>query len=153
LGGKAGMTVYFGEVHRSAASAFSDEHNTFSNTALTVRMPTEAAVVDVWTHRSLFAGTGPRTLYFGELSGVPWYEQVPGHAERLEMAERAQTVGAGLNAAPLPDVPEYPALIAEAFARLGWNAYDFTLHRLRVEYPAVATAMVVQFDLPAPPAS
>jgi hypothetical protein len=148
LGGKAGMTVYFGEVHRSAGSAHCDEHNAYSNTALTVRLPTESAVIDVWGHRAVFGTSAPRTLYFGELAGVPWYEQVPEYAERLEMAEQTQMVGSGLNAAPLAGVSEYPDVVAEAFARLKWNPDDFVLHRLRVEYPSVATAMVVQLDLP-----
>lgn len=152
LGGKSGMSIYLGEVHRAAASAYKEAHNPFVNTAQTVRLPMECAVIDVWVHGSITPPTTrPRTFYYGESSGVPWYEQLPEHAERLEMAERAQTIGAGLSAAPLVGVPEYQDLIAETFARLGWNPDEFTLHRLRVEYPAVATAMVVQFDLPAAP--
>jgi hypothetical protein len=65
------------------------------------------------------------------------------------MVERTQTLGSGLGAAPLAGVPEYQDLIAETFARLRWDADEFVLHRLRVDYPAVATAMVVQLDLPA----
>jgi hypothetical protein len=149
LGGKTGMTVYLGEVYRSAATAYQDEQNPFVNTAMTVRLPMECAVIDVWVHRAVIdAATQPRTFYYGELSGVPWYEQVPEHAERLEMAERAQTIGPGLNAAPLAGVPEYQDLIAETFTRLKWDPKEFVLRRLRVEYPSVATAMVVQLDMP-----
>ncbi|MFT3683675.1 MAG: hypothetical protein QM783_01910 [Phycisphaerales bacterium] len=152
LGGKSGMSIYFGEVHRAAASAYQEPHNPFVNTAQTVRLPMECAVIDVWMHESLTPpGSRPRTFYYGESSGVPWYEQLPEHAERLEMAERAQTIGAGLSASPLVGVPEYQDIMTETFARVGWDADEFVLHRLRVEYPAIATAMVLQVDLPAPP--
>jgi len=41
----------------------------------------ETAVIDFWAHRDLFGGAKPRGLLFGELSGVPWYDQVSGHEE------------------------------------------------------------------------
>jgi hypothetical protein len=92
-------------------------------------------------------------MLYGELSGVPWYEQVPAHAERLVLSEHVTTLGPGLARAAIADIPEYLDLVSSVHERLKWRAEDFTLHRLRVEYPVIATVLVVQFDLPETPPS
>lgn len=148
VGGKEGMTVYFGEVHRAVAPRHREGKNDCSNTALTTRLPIETAVIDVWAHRGTFENMKARGLLYGELSGVPWYEQVEGHKEQLVLAERVEALGPGLHNAALIDVPEYRDIMAMAFDRLGCEADGFTLHRLRVEYPVIATALVVQLDMP-----
>jgi hypothetical protein len=151
VGGKTGIDMVFGQVHRDAASRFRDEHNPFSNSALTVRIPIETAIVDVWAHDDILRNATPRGLLYGELSGVPWYEQRPGSAERLSMSEPVEVMGRGLGCSPLLELPQYQRMMGFAFDSLGWNPDQYTLLRLRVEYPVIATAIVVQFDLPPRP--
>jgi hypothetical protein len=144
-------TVFSGEVMRSSVSRYRDEHNRFTNTALVARAPVEAAVIDLWTHRELFPNLMPRSLLYGELCGVPWYKQVPASAERLPFQETPRPMGGGLDAARLTGVPRYLQVMQHSFSLLGWNPDDFVLHRLRVDYPVIATAMVLQAPLPEAP--
>ncbi len=151
VGGRNGIDMFFGMVHRAVASRYRDEHNAYSNTAATIRIPIETAVVDVWVHDDLLPKRRPRALLYGELSRVPWHDQQPDSAERLSMSETVETMGRGLANAPLLEAPQYREAVEFAFSRLGWNPEKFTLYRLRVEFPVIATALVVQFDLPERP--
>lgn len=148
VGERAATTVYSGEVRLAAASRFRDEHNLVSNTAVSIRLPIERLVIDVWVHRELGFETAPAALLFGELCGTPWYKQVARHADRLPLAERPVTLGSGLGRARLSDAPAYVDVMRFGFARLGWNPEEFLLHRLSVEYPMVGTALVMQLPLP-----
>lgn len=148
IGGKEGVTFYFGERHHTADYGHPDQSGSYSNTALTIHMPTETAVVDVWTHRDLYPDARPRGRLIGELFGTPWFDQHPDFAERLVLPEQPETIGAGLRSAHVVDAPEYADVIAYAFDQLEWNAEDFTLHRLRLEFPVIATALVLQMVRP-----
>jgi hypothetical protein len=149
VGEKGAVTLCTGEVQRRAASAFADEHNTASRTAVEVRLPMQRLVIDVWTHRSICPGAVPRAWTYSEVSGVPWYRQPPDLLQALPMAEDAETLGPGLEAVSLPGVPSYPALMGHAFERLGWDASEHVLHRLRIDFPVLATAVLLELDLPA----
>jgi hypothetical protein len=144
-------TVFSGEVMRSSVSRYRDEHNRFSNTALVARAPVEAAVIDLWAHREVLPDPSTRGLLYGELCGVPWYKQVPASAETLPFQDRPRFMGSGVNAARLAGVPRYRDVMEHSFSCLGWDPDDFVLHRLRVEYPVMATAMVLQATLPDAP--
>ncbi len=148
IGELAAATVFSGEVQFAAASRFRDEHNAVSNTAVSVRTPIESLVIDLWAHRSLFPDVHPACLLYGETCGTPWYRQLPASADRLPHAESVRTLGTGLTRARLSDVTDYVDVMRTSFERLGWEAEEFVLHRLRVEYPVIATALVVQVPLP-----
>lgn len=146
-------TVFSGEVMRSAVSRYRDAHNEHSNTAVVTRIPCEAVTIDLWAHRELFGRAGPRALQFGELCGTPWYKQAAGSAEALPLSDEAGTLGSGLEAARLAGVPGYRNVMRHAFSRLGWESEEFVLHRVSVDFPVVATALVLQMPLPAGPSS
>lgn len=148
IGESAAATVFSGEVQMAAASRVRDAHNRVSNTAVSVRTPIESLVIDLWAHRDLFKDQTPIGMLYGEACGVAWYKQSPASAERLPLAEIVRTIGPGLARARLTDVPEYVDVMRYAFETLRWNAEEFTLHRLRVDYPVIATAVVMQVPLP-----
>jgi hypothetical protein len=152
VGEASAATVFSGEVLHSSVSRYRDEHNQFSNTAVVARAPMETVVIDLWSHRDLFPGAAPKALHFGELCGVPWYKQLPGSAEILPLQDRVEVIGTGLDAARLSGVPVYRDLMTHAFTRLGWNPDHFLLYRLKMDYPPIATALVLQVPLPVGPA-
>lgn len=151
VGEKGAVTLCAGEVRRAAAKAFVDEHNSTSRTAVEVRLPMQRLVIDVWAHRSICPGAVPRARTYSELGGSPWYRQPPELLLALPMAEKAETVGRGLGAAPIPGVAEYPSIMRHAFDRLGWDPAEHVLHRVRIDFPVLATAVVLEIDLPAAP--
>jgi hypothetical protein len=148
IGERAAATVFSGEVQFRAASRFRDEHNTESNTAVSVRTPIETLVLDVWAHHSLFGSVHPEAALYGEVCGTPWYLQPPQSADRLPMAESVRALGVGLARSRLTEAPSYVEVMRTTFQHLGWDAEEFMLHRLRVEYPVIATAVVMRFPLP-----
>jgi hypothetical protein len=151
VGEQGAVTLCIGEVQRGAASAFADEHNSASRTAVEVRLPMQHLVVDVWAHRSICPDAVARARTYSELGGTPWYRQPPELVHVLPMAERPERIGWGLTSASIADAPEYGEAIAYAFERLGWSPDDHVLHRLRVEFPVLSTAVVLELDLPERP--
>ena len=57
-------------------------------------------------------------------------------------------LGSGIATAASADVPLYGELLQAVFDRLAWNDEEFAVFRLRLAYPILPTAVVMQFDLP-----
>ncbi|MFT3683884.1 MAG: hypothetical protein QM783_02970 [Phycisphaerales bacterium] len=96
VGEQGAVTLCTGEVQREAASAFADEHNTQSRTAVEVRLPMQRLVIDVWMHRSICPDAVARARTYSELGGTPWYRQPPELVQMLPMSERPERIGWGL---------------------------------------------------------
>lgn len=151
IGERAAVSLFSGEWQHAAVSRYRDEHNTVSNTAVSVRSPIETMVIDLWAHKDIFGRSKPKAMLFGELRGIPWYRQHAGAAERLPLAEDVVTLGRDLARARITGAPIYTDVMNDAFTRRDWNPADFVLHRLKMEYPVIATAMVLQMPLPEAP--
>jgi len=151
LGGRDGTTLVTGEIFRGAGSRYRSAVSPHGNTALAIRQPTECAVLDVWMHTGTLPGVTPKGFMYSLASGVAPDDQVEEHADLLPFPERAERVGQGISSAVLVNVPKYRELMSFAFSRAGWDQRDFVLFRLRQDYPAMPTSLVMRFELPAGP--
>lgn len=152
IGDKEGLSIVTGERYFAAGTKYADAVNSYGISALLIRTPIESAIIDVWVHRDLFPEPfHPRPILFGELNTIPWADQIHEHAELLPLAERVESMGRGLPAAVLMDIPHYRSMVELAFNSTGWDHRDFSLYRLRQEYPVISTTLLMQFDLPKKP--
>ncbi len=148
VGERAAVNLCMAELQPNAAPARRDAHNTVSNTAVEVRSPIETLIIDLWAHQGTFAGMSPRCATYSELSGQPWYLHPAESLQQLPMIESVQTLGRGLSGADLADAPEYRGLMDWTFQRLAIDPQEYVLHRLRIEFPLIATAVVLSIDMP-----
>lgn len=148
VGARGAITAYTAEIRRGLPGCLHrDASNTMNALMLGVRRPIQAAVVDMWIPPNLLGGNKPRGLTLCAMMDDP-VRQPPSGWRRLPMAETAQRLGRGLNAAALDSAPEYSGAIGRVFERLGWDPEGFELHRLSVEFPVMGTSLALVVDLP-----
>lgn len=109
-----------------------------------VRTPSEVFVYDQFVHRGLFPKVKRELCVFGELNSPITQDD----RDRLPAAETIEHLGRGITAARTPDVPGYQKILRAAFTAVGWDADDFDVFRIRMEYPPMPASVVIRHDLP-----
>jgi hypothetical protein len=116
-----------------------------------VRTPAEVLVFDLLIHRTLFENDDPLRveLYSDLFGGGPGvrYEAT----DRLPLHDSLACLGYGPEAAHTSDIPRYPDMLRYALDRVDWNGHDFRLYRLRMQYPAIPTTVMLRKTLPERP--
>ena len=87
-------------------------------------------------------------VIYGELDRVTRLQPHRREDELLALRSQIDELGQGIEAAASPDVPGYLDLLRSCFANLQWEPSEFRFYRLRLPYPVLPSAAVVQFDLP-----
>lgn len=114
------------------------------------RLPCKALLADVLIHEELFAGIVPTVS--STLQGIGSGERRPDMPEfqldRIDLGLPLSPLGIGLSTTETSDVPRYPQLLAQVFARRGLNPDRFRGYRLRVQYPVPLVSFTVWIKLP-----
>lgn len=152
VGDRSAINCFIGDIMPGRGERWGSEVDRTFDHGLQNRTPAEAITVDAFVHRDLWNDIDPESLVISELSDEPWYAPNKAPGDRLPFPEQVRRLGRGVEASPCPEYPQYPDLIEYVFDRLGWRAEEFTLFRLRVEYPVVRTAVVMRFNRPDRPA-
>jgi len=146
VGNAAAITAFTGDIRRNLVGAIHrDEANAINAVLMRVLKPTALSVVEMWAPPGLW-----RCAPIGHLLCALERNPVTSPPEtwrELVLVESAEHRGCGIDAAELREVPEYPAVIARVFSRLGWNVEDFESHRMKVEYPVVGTCIGLTVEL------
>jgi hypothetical protein len=145
--GKTGsVTVTTGEVFANFASRLARERDTQANLVAHINRPTEVLIHEVLVEPGLLGGAMPRGLVYSELERVTRAHTqrraddllpVTFGVERIEEASRA-----------CGEYPELDDLVGYVGTQLGWPVSGFDRYRLRLAYPILPSAVIVQFDLP-----
>ena len=148
IGETGAVTMVSGEVFWNFASRFRRTGDTHGNLVAHINRPTELLVHDVLIHKDLWPNAKPRGLVYGELDRVTRAQKSRRDDDLLALGLSVDDLGHGIVMAESADVPQYGDLLHAVFSRLSWVNEDFKVFRLRMPYPILPTAVVMQFDLP-----
>ena len=149
IGKSSQLSCVTGELIRRLEPRYRhDQYETFS-TMFPIRMPAEVLVFDLVVRRDLFPDRqGFSAGLYGDLfGGGPGlrYED----ADRIPMADTLQFLGAGVEVARTPDIPQYVDMLNHSLAQAGWNLGEFDVYRLRMQYPPIPATAEISRPLPA----
>ncbi|MBY0261020.1 MAG: hypothetical protein K2Q20_01665, partial [Phycisphaerales bacterium] len=117
------------------------------------RLPCKALLADILVHEELFPGTVPSVS--STLQGIGSGERRPDMPEfqldRIDLGLPFSPLGVGLGGTETAEVPRYPQLLAQVFARRGLNPDRFRGYRLRVQYPVPLVSFTLWMRLPPGP--
>jgi hypothetical protein len=143
--GHAGeRTLVTGEVIRNLGFAYATEQDKIAHFGAAVRIPAERLHMDLFVHHSLFRGVERELCMFSDLNSDVAFEA----SDSLPIPERIRPLGRGVALAQTPDIPSYPELASTVFARLGAEASEYDLFRVRVPYPPMPVSIMVRHPLP-----
>lgn len=146
IGEQSAITVFTGEVRRGLVGArWRSAANTSNALMLTARDPLGLSVIDLWAPPGMFSEH--RGLVVSAV-GVDPLSQRPADWHVLPSQASIERLGKGVRASRLTEAPDYEDAIARCFERLAWNASQYELHRLRLDYPVVGSCLVLQTQLP-----
>lgn len=143
VGNSAAINFFMGTVIRNGHSPFPNKDSLvgFVNR---VRRPTEAFLLDVFVHRSLWSGPGPLVrICSGDGGGTEG--TASWDAESLPIQERITEIDRGIDAVHTQDVPRYREMIEHAAGCLKWNPREFRIFRCRIEYPIIHSVVRIHF--------
>lgn len=145
--GNAGTLTYFaGAIERRFPNVRTAQDRVgslwaFSNT------PVELLMYDIYIHESLAHAIPPQFMLCSLLgplqAGRSDYDRY-----KLPLAEQLVDLGPAVPAPVTPEVPRYGELLDAVFARAGWNASEFRAFRIKIAYPPIPTALIMQYPLP-----
>jgi hypothetical protein len=140
--GPAGDATYFtGVVGRADAPAPKDGAVADAYVVKAIDFPIETFFGDILLHKSLCGDLVPEVgVYALPQDGAMVFREW----DRLPVAEQGEDLGDGLYAARTPLIPQYPDVLTYALERVGWNPEEFRVFRLCVEYPVLASRIVMR---------
>lgn len=144
VGNTGALTCVFGAIqrnipyHRSPANEWG-EHSAICD------IPSEMMLIDLFIHESFKFAHNPEALLFSDLFGKT---DSCDRRKQLPLNETLQNLGVGPSPPATPSVPGYRLLAQRAFDRMNWNPADFHGFRMRIQYPAYPTAVVLRYRLP-----
>ncbi len=147
VGNTAAHTCMIGEVVRGAGPRYRGDRDWLFVVRARMRTPCEAMIFDLMIHRELFGRITPKLDLFSELFAAELdahYEE----SDRLPVHEGVQYLGCGPDMVRAPEVPHYAGLIRYAFERLGWDAQQFDIYRVRMQFPVMPAAVLLTHPLP-----
>lgn len=147
--GKTGsVTVTTGEVFRNFASRVARERDVQANLVAHINRPAEVLVHEVLVERGLFDGAVPRALVYSELDRVTRAHTQRRGDDLLPVTCQIEQITSSLGQAAPVDYPRLDDLLEFAGHELQWPVEQFDRYRLRLAYPILPSAVIMQFDLP-----
>ena len=118
------------------------EHNAICDT------PSELLIVDLFIHESMTFALAPEALLFSELRSPVRHPGPERDRNRLPLHETLQELGKDPLAPATPEAPRYADMFQALFARTGWDPGAFHAFRMKINYPACPTSLVLRYRLP-----
>lgn len=114
-----------------------------------VSTPVRTLLFDLIVHEDLYPGQQPDLfLYDTTFEGCADVNDPARDLDRLDLPESVVALGPGVAALTAPEMPRYPALVAQIGERLGWNLAAARAFRCRVDYPPYGAQVVLAFATP-----
>ena len=113
-----------------------------------VSVPSESLVLDFYCHREL-VGTEAMTATVHSTLGQPLSsDAVQREQSRLPMDLSPAVLEQLHEAPPIPSMPRYPQMVAQAFDAVAQDIRDFRLVRVCADFPPAPSAVLVRWMLP-----
>ena len=114
--------------------------------------PARLKQFDVLLHEDVYPGTDPElAIYDTVIDGVVDANDPTVETNRLDLAERVESMGTGTSRFRTGDVPRYVELVRHVLGELGWDGERFRGYRCRVEYPVYGSQTTMRFRAPVRP--
>lgn len=140
-------TIFTGEILHDVGPTHGIKGGEVAHFGSGVRTPAELLVSDHFVHRSLFPLAHRELRVYGELISNTSRDD----RDRLDVPEELRYLGRGLARVRTAEIPNYAELLGEAFDRIGFDAADFDVYRVRMPYPPIPASVMVRHTLPPPP--
>jgi len=140
-------TIYTGEVIRVLAPAHATPEDRVAHFGAGVRTPSQALVMDHFTHRDLFPDVKRDLCVFSDVNSPVAFSE----SDRLQLKADLVDLGYGLARTQCREISGYARLLRDVFDAIGHNPDDFLVHRVRIHYPPMPASVMVRFELPDPP--
>ena len=114
-----------------------------------VGTPGRRLLFDVLVHRDVYPGATPSLeVYDTAFDGVVDANDPARTVDRLDLTERLDGLGDGLDGLRTVALPNYRGLLEHVFGSLGWDAAEFRAHRCEIDYPLYGSQVVAAFGPP-----
>lgn len=144
VGRQAALTFFFAETMRPGLARVEDRGQSPLRLVVSTHTPCEELICDTIFHKDLPPLGDPECVTASELGGVSVGYCAPAERMTLHLGARIEDHGMGVETLHVRDLPRYPALLQGVFARVGMNPADFRVYRVKVEYPPVASAVMIE---------
>lgn len=144
VGRQAALTFFFAETMRPGLARVEDRGQSPLRLVVSTHTPCEELICDTIFHKDLPPLGEPECVTASELGGVSVGYCEPAERMALHLGARIEDHGMGVETLHVRDLPRYPALLQGVFARVGMNPADFRVYRVKVEYPPVASAVMIE---------
>ena len=144
VGRQAALTFFFAETMRPAIARVQDRGQSPLRLVTSTHTPCEEFICDAIFHKDFPPLGEPECVTASELGGVSLGYCDPSERITLHLGARLEDHGMGIDALHVRDLPRYPALLQGVFTRIGMNPADFRAYRVKVEFPPVASAVMIE---------
>jgi hypothetical protein len=151
IGDTAALTCATGWFCRGFASRYQMPDDKRGAHITRLDTPAELLVQDLFVHNALGFKMPPEVDLYSQLGNASFSAVFNGHGTRLPFSEQVAELGVAPVAAATADIPKYLEVVRSVFARLAWNPADFTLYRLQMRYPPIASLAALHYELPPRP--
>ena len=146
VGNTAAATCVGGWLYRLTASRSRTDVDEFGEHLAFWSTPTEAAVHDVYMHKSMNASEPTGTVYSNLPQSKP-FEFGKRASGILPLGEVLREITDSGPKYVIPEFPRYSEMVEYTCRKVGWNLADFRVFRMRVEYPPVPAVAVIRYHL------
>ncbi len=136
-------TVVTGEMLRNIAPVHATSNDRTAHFGSAVRTPAEVLHFDLFVRAGLFGDVTRELRVFSDIASQVSFRE----SDALPVSNTVRVLGRGLSMAHTPDLSGYLDMTAWVFNRLGLNASDYELYRVRMAYPPVPTTVMLRHDL------
>lgn len=143
IGSLGERTLVTGEILRNIAPVHATERDRVAHFGTAVRTPTEMLHFDLFVRAGLFGAVERELRVFSDLASPVSFEE----QDALSVSDRIVSMGRGVGLAQAPDLPGYADLASSVFDRLGVDASDYELYRVRMAYAPMPTTVMVKHAL------
>lgn len=144
VGRQASLTFFFAETMRPGLARVEDRSKSPLRLVVSTHTPCEELIFDAIFHKDLPPLGKPELVTASELGGVSVGYCDPSERITLHLGAKIEDRGMGVETLHVRDLPRYPTLLQSVFSRIGMNAADFRAYRVKVEFPPVASAVMIE---------
>jgi len=121
--------------------------------AATVEPPAQDLLLDVLLHDDVWPDLHPELRVFDTaVRGLAHPDDPIRQADRLEVMESVVSLGHGVAAFRVAEIPRYTEMIQHVCNQLGWDAQRLRGYRCKIHYPVYGSQVCLAFRLPSAPA-
>ena len=148
VGNTASATCVMAESVRESIPHYREQHNRCMELVTRVNTPCEHLIFDQIVRADVFGDALPTLAVYSELTGETPQKFLAGGRSRLPVYEKVAPLGRASASLHAAEIPRYSDITRFVFDRMGWDARQFNVFRVHMEFPPIPTAIVVSIELP-----